>query len=391
VALAREARLAVILRVALARNPALDEGRLRVEAAGWRARAEGHLPSPELKYEQWGVPLDRPLALGRADTLMLGVRQAFPAWGTRTAQVQVAGAEVGGAEASLHGRRVELGARVRAAFAEYARTEREIELHRAHVTLMARMVELGRTNYQSGQATQQDVLRLTLELSRLHADLAHLEEERRSSAALLNALMDRPPGTPLGPPVIAAAAPVDPAVTPDQRGDLRTARQAVARSEAALALARQAAWWPTLMVGLDYWYMPREPQPHAYGAMVTVGLPWIGRGADEREAADRALRADQRALESVRAMARYEVEDARAHLEGAESTLAIVERDLLPQARRAVEAAQRSFAIGQGDAAGLLDSLRTSLQVQIDDVRAAAAVARARAELDRVAGREATP
>ena len=47
-------------------------------------------PILELKYEQWGVPLARPYALDEANTLMLGVRQTFPAWGSLDARGRAA-------------------------------------------------------------------------------------------------------------------------------------------------------------------------------------------------------------------------------------------------------------------------------------------------------------
>lgn len=397
-ALAREARLPELLRVARARNPELDESRLRAEAASARGRAAARLPDPELKYEQWGVPLERPFALDRADTVMLGVRQALPAWGTRAARARVAEEEAAAAGDEVRARRQELEARVRRAFAEYARTHHELRLHREHVDLTSRLVELARLGYQSGRSTQQDVLRLALELSRLHADVARIEQERRSSQALLNALMNRPPAAPLGPP--PEPAPPSPATPVEElardldrhRTDVVAGERAIRRDQAALDLARRAARYPTVMVGVDYWYMPMLDTRHGYGAMVSMSLPWLGAGRRaEVTAAERTLRADERALEAARVAARYELEDAAAQLEGAQRTFEIVERDLLPQARRTFESAQAAFAAGQGEALGLLDTLRSYLQVRVERVRAIARIEAALAELDRAAGREVTP
>src|SRR5262245_20603049 len=70
--LAGEARLEAMLRLAIARNPDLAASASRLRASTERVAAAGRLPDLELKYEQWGVPLSRPWALDRADTLMLG-------------------------------------------------------------------------------------------------------------------------------------------------------------------------------------------------------------------------------------------------------------------------------------------------------------------------------
>src|SRR5581483_11083680 len=91
--LAREARLAPMVRLAHARNPEILASRERVLAAHAQATAEARLPDTELKYEQWQVPLSAPLSLDRAGTLMMGLRQTFPPLGTRAARGRMADQE----------------------------------------------------------------------------------------------------------------------------------------------------------------------------------------------------------------------------------------------------------------------------------------------------------
>lgn len=390
-ALAESADLKTILRVALAQNVELDESRARQAAAEARGRAVGRLPDPELKAEQWGVPLKRPYALDQADTLMVGLRQTLPAWGTRRALTRMAEADAAALAGSARGKRVDLAADVRLAWAEYARTHEELRLHREHVTLTSRLVQLARLQYQSGRGTQQDVLRLALELSRLHADIARIEQERRTSAALLNTLMNRAPAAPLGPPAALTVPAEDTrgevALDP-RRAELVSAQQSVERNRAALDLAERSARWPTLMLGLDYMYMAMAPAAHGYGAMVAISLPWFGGRRAEVDEAAHTLRASEKALTGARLAARYDLENAAARLQAARTSFAIVDGDLLPQARRALESAQAAFSVGQGDAIGLLDSLRSFLQVSVERVRAIARIVGAQAERDRAAGRE---
>jgi outer membrane protein TolC len=121
--------------------------------------------------------------------------------------------------------------------------------------------------------------------------------------------------------------------------------------------------------------------------MVAINLPWFsGRRRDEEREAQHALRAEQHALESARNAVRYEVRDAAARLESARQTFTIVDQELLAQARRSLEATQSAYASGQGDAIGLLDALRSYLQVRIERVRALAELATSQADLQRAAG-----
>jgi len=142
------------------------------------------------------------------------------------------------------------------------------------------------------------------------------------------------------------------------------------------------------MVGLDYWYMPTFPEfQHAYGAMVAINLPWLSgrRRAEEREA-EETLTAERDALAAARNAVRYELRDAAARVDSAKQAFTIVDQDLLAQARRSLEAAQAEYAAGRGDAAALLDALRSYLQVRIERVRALAELASSQADLERAAG-----
>jgi outer membrane protein TolC len=391
--LARSARLETVLRVALARNRELAETHERSEAAQARGQAAGRLPDLELKSELWAVPLAHPLALGQADTIMVGLRQSLPAWGTLDARGRAASEEAGSAADTERARQQDVAAQVQRALAAYYGADQELRLHLEHLGLTSRLLELAKVNQRTAHGDLQDVLRLQIELTRLHTDVAKIERQARSSRALLNALMDREPDAPLGPPEALAVAEA-PDVGGLERGldanrpEVAAAGRAVRRTEATLEAARRAARIPSFMIGVDYWYMPMGVDVrHAYGAMVTMNLPWLsGRRRDEEAEAERSLRAEQHALEATRNAVRYELRDAAARVEAARESFTIIDSDLLVQARRSLEVTQANYAAGQGDALGLLEALRSYLQVRIERVRALAELASSEADLRRAAG-----
>lgn len=391
--LARSARLETILRVALERNPDVAENQARARAADARSHAASRLPDLEAKYEQWGVPLARPYALNQANTLMLGLRQTFPAWGTLDARGRAAAEDAASALDAARARRQEVAAQVRRAYASYYGADQELRLHLEHVGLTSRILELARLNQKTGHGSLQDVLRLELELTRLHTDVARVERQQRLSRALLNALMDRPSDAPLGPPEDLSVTPTTDTTglansIDANRPEVVAAGRGVRRSEALLDGARQAARFPSVMVGLDYWYMPMFPDfQHAYGAMVAINLPWLsGRRHDEEREAEETVQAERHALESTKNTVRYELRDAAARVDSARQSFTIIDQDLLAQAKRSLEATQAAYATGQGDAVALLDALRTYLQVRIERVQALAALASSQADLERAAG-----
>jgi cobalt-zinc-cadmium efflux system outer membrane protein len=359
-----------------------------------RSQAASRLPDLEAKYEQWGVPLQRPYALDQAQTLMIGLRQTFPAWGSLDARGRAAAEEAGSAQDASRARRQEIAAQVRRTYATYYRADQELRLHLEHVGLTSRVLELAKLNQRTGHGSLQDVLRLELELTRLHTDVVHIEREQRSSRALLNALMNRPGDAALGPPADLSVAPSADVAALEKnidgsRPEVAAAARGIRRSEAALDGARRSARLPQIMVGLDYWYMPTFPSDmrHGYGAMVAINLPWLsGRRSAEQREAEESLQADRYALESTKNTVRYELRDAAARVDSARKSFTIIDQDLLGQAKRSVDATQAAYAAGQGDAVGLLDALRSYLQVRIERVRALAELAASEADLERAAG-----
>ncbi len=392
-ALAAEARLEPILALALARNPDLSESAERVRARAQQAAAAGRLPDLELKYEQWAVPLARPWALDQAGMLMLGVRQMFPAPGSLAAEARAADQDARVELARLRMRRLELPRQIRRAYYEYVRAWQEYGIHLEHVDVTRRLIELGRANFRAGKGTQMDVLRLGVELARLHEDLAEVTRRKLSSAAMLNTLMARPVDAPLGPPaqllpaeVTASVADLDKTAVAS-RPEIAAAEHALQGGQAALDAAERTASWPSFTVGVDYWLMPTADEKHAYGAMVMINLPWLNPGHRERVAArEHEVAADRFAIASARNAVRFEVRDAHARYAAARETFRLIAEDLLPQATRSFEAAQSTYAAGRIDALGVVDALRSLLEVRLDRVRAVVELAASVADLERATG-----
>ena len=391
--LAKEARLAWIERVALARHPALDEAKARSAAVVARADGATRFPDPEFKYEQWGVPLKRPYALDRADTLMFGLRQAFPAPGARAARGKVVEQE---AKIATQQREVlarDLVRRVRRAYFDYYAADRVLRVHLEHVSVAEQIIEQVRADYGIGRGSQQDVLKVLVELSRLHNDLAEIRQQRESSRSMLNSLMARAPDAPLGPPVEVERPHTLPATEQlnqarvQRRPELAAAERTIRRSQASLEAAQISARRPSFMVGADYWLMPTQDMPHAYGAMVAMSLPWLnpGRRADVREA-EQLVAADRHAARAIEAVTAFELHDALTRLEAANASLDLIEGSVLPQAEKSLEATKAAFGVGQASLLALLDSLRSYFQIRLEHSRAASRVMGQLAEIEFASG-----
>jgi outer membrane protein TolC len=390
--LADEATLDGILRIALANNPDLAEARERARAARESAPAAARLPDPEFEYQLWAQPLARPLALDEAQMHMFGVRQAIPAPGSLGAQSDAAHEQAKISTESRRAREQDLVARARRAYAQYYLADREFRIHLDHMRLTEQLLDAARAAYQGGRGTQQDVLRAAVTISRLHNDVALVDGQRRTARGLLNTLMARPVDAPLGPPaaidpstIEVRSAALERALA--ERPEIAAAESAIRAREHELDAARSTERWPSFMVGVQYMLMPMEMERHNYGVMLSMSLPWFNpRYGEEVRAAEARVAAERSALSSSRSAARYELYEALERLRTARESLAIVDRDVLPQAQQSFEISSAAYRGGQGDSLALLDALKSLLDVRIERERALARVESALADVERAAG-----
>ncbi|MDX2019579.1 MAG: TolC family protein [Deltaproteobacteria bacterium] len=388
-ALAAQVRLADVVALAVARSPSLSELRQKQAASLADSRAATHMPEPQFKYEQWSVPLRKPWALNQAGALMVGLQQVIPPAGTLSARADAQTAQVEVLRHNESMKRLEVAAQAERAFAAYYQGFHQLALHNEHSELVAKLLELARVAYQSGVRSQQDVVRLGLEISRVHETLVHMNPELESSRALLNTLMARPVDAPLGPPaeIDVQALRKDVVIGADPalgRPDVRMAEAQVKGSQAMVAEAHHNANRPMVMVGLDYMYMPQDMYQHTYGGMVAFGLPWLNPGRkEEAKAAQHRLNADKDALRAAALAARFEVRDAQLRLQSARASYDVLNNDVVLQAQRNLDTARSMYAAGQSDASALLDAARLYLEVRIDRVRSLAHLQEAMADLNR--------
>jgi outer membrane protein TolC len=276
------------------------------------------------------------------------------------------------------------------AYAAYYLADREYRLHVAHAQLAREVIDLARGTYQAGRGTQQDVLRANLELSRLHNAVTGVEAERRTAQGLLNTLMGRAVDAPLGPPGGISPPRQERARERgvDSRPEIAAARGAVKAEESEAAAKRATSRWPSFMVGVDYMYMPTAMgDPHNYGVMLSMSLPWFNpRYGEETRAAEARAAAERSALESAQQAANYELFAARQRHQAASQSLKTIETDILPQAERSFDAAQAAYRGGQLDSLTLLNALSSLLDIRTERERAIARLLVASADVDRATG-----
>lgn len=381
----------VVVAEAVARSPALAVMAHRARAFVHAGRAEGSLPSAEVGFEAWNLPLARPYALGEADMYMVELRQRFPAAGSLDARARAMAEEAQGMLAELSSEERLVAERAASAFADYAQAFAEKRLLERQLALLSRMGQAVRARYTTGGSGLAEAARIDVEVTKAQRAVARVGGDIARSRATLNAVLRRPPGAALGDPLETPPETVRLSVedlierAEANRGATRSAdarvRAAAARREAAGAEARV----PDFMVGLGYWQDPAM-RP-GMGVTASMSLPWLWgpsrdrvRQAEEEEAAARAAR-DSAGLDT-----QAEVSEAHARLLALEAQLFVIRGQALPATSRSMEALTAAFSTGNASLLEWVDVARSLLDLEMEMIVLRGDLQRGVASLERAVG-----
>lgn len=422
--------LGEMLRLADSVNPSILAAKARVAAARGRVGPTSAWPDPMLMAGIQNLPLGTMNSQGMAmssppgDDMtmkMVGVSQTIPYPGKSGIRRQIAEREVDAASAVVQTSSLAVARDIRKAFFELAYLDRALEIVSGSQSVMTNIIGVAEAHYASGSGGQQDVLKARVDAARLGEVASALLEQRRSTIAELNGLLDRESATPIDVPTIperitraalgrdpgqirfatqslgsrAADSPIPPLdalqqMALSQNPRLRELRAAVAAQAARVALAQKAIK-PDVDVSLQYGQ--RNQRPDMISAIVSIPLPLHKRSRQDQEISEaRADLAAMQAEEKAEAnKVRVQVASLVSDLERSRTQLALYAKAILPQGRAAVSSSLASYQVGKADLLSVLDNQATLFAYETANYRALTDFAKTLADLEAVVGGEVLP
>jgi len=381
-----------VVRAVLARSPRLKAQADRVRAMRSMSTAEGRLPDPEVMFQIWQVPFERPASFSSAQMIMGGITQSFPAPGSLSARAEAKDHAASAEEAMLADKAREVVRDAEHAYVDLAEATARHHAHVDHRGVVDKIVRAVEARQAAG-GTLDDVTQAQLELARLDADIATEAAAMDRGKTHLNALLARPLDAPLGP--VEATEPTTVAMTPDflvaiaqgARPDLRAADARVAAENAALESARREATLPAFSVGA-YYFAPTTLMPfNGYGVSASMTLPWVwGGGARKRESEEALTHAAVNDERGARLEISVDVGTAAASAHAAAERLRVLRSRALPAARRALDVAFAGYQSGGGGLLGVLRARQAVVDIEMELVMARALLDHALADLDWAVG-----
>jgi cobalt-zinc-cadmium efflux system outer membrane protein len=398
---AGDPQLAQFLQAALDQNPSVREAFARYQAALQRVPQVGSLPDPMLGLTQY---LRSPETRVGPQTTMLSLSQQFPWFGKLTNREQVAAREAAAVRESYEARKDEIARQVKRSFYDLSYLDRAAALTREDMALLDQYEKLAESRYAQGIGLQQAVIKLQAEITRDQNRLEMLRSRRVDAEASLNALLERPPRTPI--------APIDTLLRPapaieedalcrtglDHRPEVQAAFLRIERDEGRIQLAHRN-YWPDFTLAFGFTNVSDRSDPagilsppdqngkNIYSVGVGFNIPLRRKKYDAAllEAAEDKI-GSQAGYQGAVAEMKASVRAIGFRIQTLNEQIALFERTLLPQAEQALRSTEAAYSTGSLGVLDLLDSQRTLLEVRLSLAQFDADLLKAMADMERTIG-----
>ena len=328
---------------------------------------------------------------------MLSIEQMIPISGKNKSRARIAAAEALMLAEEIRRKEFDVLSKARVSFSKLANAYVLLDLNNADETSLKQTVESTRAKFETGGASQADVLTSENELTKIHEARQDLMQSLSEEETKLCVLMNRDPFKPLGKPQgqYFDSSQVSTerlrALILSRRPEVRIAENGVTLAKAKLELA-QREWIPDPALSVQAQrYNGAGQAVSEVGVGISVTLPWLNGKkyrAEEKEAAS-GVEAAQKAVEAARIEALGMLRDQLRKIETAHHHLELYRDNLMTTAAQAVEANRAGFETGKTGLLEMLTSLRNLRELRSMFQQHLSAYQSAVAELEAIVGTDA--
>ncbi|MEK4035529.1 TolC family protein [Methylocystis sp. IM3] len=365
-------------------SPELAASLLDADAAAHRVGAAGVQPDPTVTFQAWDV---NNKGVGQ---VWVGAEQTFRLWGKTDLEKGIASADADMARHQSEAIELDLVARIKSAYAQYAAAHRAVELSKSLQQRVDQLAEVLRLRYGASSVNQQELIKAELEAANAAADVARREGDEKSAGARLNALIGRKAQAPLAPPkgfpmLKAKMTLAGVQELARSRNPQLAATHAQVRSATGTKELTDLNYYPDITAGANVVQRRNRDTSGMFLLGFKVPLQYEAKDAEQR-AASASLGAAQARNDALRIRIDGEVAEAWFRLEAIRKALKIFEQRQLPPARLSVETARQGFDAGTTDLPTLLESERRLRAVELELLALRVEEQSKYADLERLAG-----
>ena len=373
------------------RNPEIRAAQARYLAMRERPIQEGTLPDPMLGVRYHNEDWKTTFGESEYSYFEVSAEQEIPFPGKLGLRSRIAEREAERERAMRDMSVLMALANVVVSYADLVVAETSEQILRENTRLLTLMIEQAASRYGVGEATQQDVLRATLERGALEERLVMLARERKAAAAALAAVLDLDGAASLPstaalpePPPLASLEMLSGRLAEGSPA-MRAAAEDLLRAQDTVRLARRAYYPDFALMGA---YMNKEDLLPEWELGVRVKIPlyfWRRQRAGVAEASF-AKRAAEHALRNTQVSLEARLVDLHAMAESGQRLVALYDETLIPQATLTLESARASYGVGRVDFLTTLTAFSALLEYRLRRAEESGRLWRALAEIGPLVG-----
>ncbi|WP_036250012.1 TolC family protein [Methylobacter sp. BBA5.1] len=358
-------------------NPDLAQIQARAQAMAAIPSQEGALPDPQISINAMNLPVDT-FNIQQVDMTQVGagISQAIPFPGKLALREQAAAFEAEAASQNVTELRWRLLSEVKTTWWLIFYLDRALQIVDQNYDLLQQFVEIARTKYEVGEGLQQDVLLAQLELSKLLDQQLILEGMRRSAAASLNALLDKPANEELRlPEIIDLQLPTLKQETllyqqaEASRALLESNRLGINAAQSRLDLAKKG-YLPDFTVDASYGVRANTPsgdkRSDLFSMNLSMNVPifYAQKQAKEVDQRTSELMKEKYALQDEWNKVRSQISQGYTDYQRAKDQVVLFDTGIVPQARQTVASMLAGYQVNKVDFLNLVRSQITLLEYE---------------------------
>lgn len=390
-----EISLDVFIEEAVNNNPEIQEAYHQWKSAEYKIKRVKSLDDPKASYGYFGDEVQT--RVGPQEE-KYGVSQKIPFPGKLGLKGKAQKKQAAVFKERYEAVKNEVTKEVKFTYFDLFWADQALQINEEEKSILEKIEKVAQRRYESNQVSQQDVIKVQVELSKIIQKIFLLRQNRSSTVVKLNRLLNRPHDSEIGkvPSVKEAVFHYDLETLLKQvknsRQELVAAQLSVEKAEYEKSLAKMA-YLPDFTVGAEFIEVGggttslSNDGEDAWMGTVSVNVPiWFGKlraQVKEKEASLEAVKNGKRDIEN---RVEFEVQDMYFKITAYKDIVLLYESALMPQAQQAFDASQSGFETGSISFLDWLDTERTYLQTRLAYYKAITDYHKSIATLERVVG-----
>ncbi len=369
--------LDTLIKEAVQNNPEILAAKKRWEASIARIPQAKSLENPTvglsfMKIEKGTIKLDRTMP----DDRMLSLSQMFPLFGKLSLKGKIAFVESQMFASEYKNKELEIINLVKNSYYDLFLNYKEIELSQQSLEFLENIAKIAEAKYVSDEISQEEVLKINLEIAQLSNKIINLKQERLAKQTRLNTLLNREPENPVDIADLKENISFDKDIKslyqliPLNQPELLIFSYAIEKNKYAKSLAKRS-FFPDLMAeiglrgitsgGIGPWDL-----------MLAFSLPfwfWTKQRYELKEAIFN-LEEAKAAYKAMENKAFREVKDLATKIEISKNKIKLYKTNLIPILEATIESSLSAYRSGKGDLMMILDNERMLVETKLSYYKA---------------------